>query len=257
MTPDALLADAGRLKKALHPEEYLSVLHPAGGSPLQRQLRVTVVLRYGNRRLLNLPQLHRCLLYQILGSSSSSYSVSAAEKLAAVQWVHMEALTFDEQRLLMQQTDLLIAVHGSVFINAALFMGVPAVALHPPRRSPSLAAAAPAAPAAPSGDDGARADAGGEQLLSASIALMQSRHIEFALPQVGHRHLPRCVISMLRFLVLLLMMLSILLLLTRLPTSLTLPLSGVVCLSYVHAEGRTAEWRSPTPHCPCAAPRSE
>lgn len=103
-------------------------------------LKVTVVLRTHNRYILNYHE-----LIELLSSSPSLYGVIDQE------WLHSEhhsgvvfdTLSFQQQMTLMMETDVLIAVHGSVFVNA-MFMTPHSVA----------------------------------------IALMQSRHIEYVLPQV-------------------------------------------------------------------------
>ncbi len=106
-------------------------------------VRVLVVLRHHNRRILNFGAVVRAL--QSLRNASHMYP--AMPLPIEVQFVAPETLTFVEQVRLMARSDVLIAVHGSVFVNAALFMRRGAVC----------------------------------------IAIMQSRHLEFVLHQVLHQ----------------------------------------------------------------------
>lgn len=111
--------------------------HPMKRSSCGRVLlKVTIVLRMQNRRILNLPALCR-MLESEFGS-----------EWLDLMWLNthivtMEQLSFEQQVQLMADTDILISVHGSVFANCIF-----------------------------------------QRPHSAAIAIMQSRHMEYVLPQV-------------------------------------------------------------------------
>jgi hypothetical protein len=129
-----------------------------------RLIRVTIVIRQHSRRILNLVAVQQVLRASEVVDPEWSTTGTVENQRGGGKVVVMDTMSLQEQVnenrkthhlicyfiyisqiLLMRDTDLLIGVHGSAFTNAALFM----------------------------------------RPHSVCIALMQSRHIEFILSQVG------------------------------------------------------------------------
>lgn len=82
----------------------------------QYKLKVTFVLRWYNRRIINLPALHRVLM------DSGVVDVDWLNSPINSRWRYPEQMSLRDQIQLFKETDLLIGVHGGAFVNAALFL---------------------------------------------------------------------------------------------------------------------------------------
>lgn len=122
---------------SLSPFERENCTTDQNSSEINKKIKVSIVLRLHNRRIRNLDAIQEILLEN--DAIDKEWLMSSERGILS-----LESLSFEEQISLMKEIDILIAVHGAAFINAALFM------------TPH----------------------------STCIALMQSRHIEFVLPQV-------------------------------------------------------------------------
>lgn len=80
------------------------------------KLKVAFVLRWYNRRIVNLPALHRIL------AQSGLVDMDWLDHHNQGKWRYLEQMSLQDQIQLFKETDLLIGAHGGAFANAALFM---------------------------------------------------------------------------------------------------------------------------------------